>query len=127
MTRFRSGPEKAELVAEYLILQHGTKLAWLAEKGIDSSSISRWRKEFLFGDLDRQLLPRDTSQMDVAGGARLKQLEIQLAAEKAAREAEQREHAAEVDRLNQVNDALGKAIGLLHDRSAEQQEPTDEN
>ncbi|MGC5627583.1 hypothetical protein ACPYO6_15105 [Georgenia sp. Z1344] len=127
LARLRTPQEKAEFVAEYLVVEHGQKLAWLAERGIDSRTMSRWRKAFFFGDLDAELIPRDTSLMDVAGGAKFKQLEVQLAAEKAAREADRREHAAEIERLQEVNDALGKAIGLLHDRAGEQQEPKDES
>jgi transposase-like protein len=131
MRRVYSAEEKAVLVAEYLAVQHGCKEAWRAERGIGHTTMSNWRKAYFFGDLERSLVPRDTSSMSVSDGARLKQLELQLAAEKQARAAELqrhgdelRRHAAEVERLNKVNDALGKAIGLLHDREGGP-EPTD--
>ena len=123
MHRVYSAEEKAVLVAEYLSIQHGQKGSWRAEHGIGHTTMSKWRKAYFFGDLEQSLIPRDTSSMSVSDGARLKQLELQLAAEKRARAAEserhadeQRRHATELDRLNKVNDALGKAIGLLHDR-----------
>lgn len=122
-----SAEEKAVLVAEYMSIQYGQKRAWLVDQGIGSTTMGKWRKAYFFGDLEQALVPRDTSSMSVSDGARLKQLELQLAAEKQARAAEQerhveqqRRHAAEVERLNKVNDALGKAIGLLHDREGEQ-------
>lgn len=49
------------MVAEYLVLPHGTKLPWLAERGISPSMMSEWRRAYLFGDLDRALVPRKTS------------------------------------------------------------------
>lgn len=115
--------EKAEMVASYLIVKHGNKSAWLAERNLCSETMARWRRAYLFGDLDRGLIPRDTSQMSVSDGARLRQLELQLAAERQTREEEQARHRVEVERLQRMNEALGKAIGLLHDHAA-QQEPT---
>lgn len=117
--------EKTELVREYLLVRHGQKGPWLAERGISADVMSSWRRAYLFGDLERGLVPRDTSLVDIHASARLQKLEEQLAAERAAREAERQRHDAEVARLQAVNDALGKAIGLLHDR-ADEQEPTDE-
>lgn len=78
---------------------------------------------YLFGDLELELEPRDTSGMTVGDGTRMKQLELELARERAARAKEVQRLEGEVDRLNQVNDALGKAIGLLHERSAQQEPP----
>ena len=122
-----SAEEKALLVAEYMMVQHGKKTAWRVERGIGSTTMSNWRRAYLFGDLEQRLVPRDTSSMSVSDGARLRQLELRLATEQEARAAEQerhaaerRLHAAEIERLNKVNDALGKAIGLLHDREGGQ-------
>ena len=109
-----TGAEKAEMVASYLIVKHGNKSAWLAERGISKETIARWRRAYLFGDLDRGLVPRDTSGMSVTDGARLRQLELQLTAARQAREEEQARHRVEVERLQRMNEALGKAIGLLH-------------
>ena len=122
--RVRSGAEKAALVAEYLGVQHGQKMIWLKERGIAHNTMGEWRKGYFYGDLERELIPRDTSGMTVSEGARIRQLELLLAQEKAARESDRARHETEVERLNQVTDALGKAIGLLHDHAGVQ-EPTD--
>lgn len=114
------------LVVEFLGVEHGRKTAWLAEQEISSKTMYRWRTAYLYGDLERDLVPRDTAGMDVSDGARLKQLQTQLEAERAARAAERVKHQQEVDRLHEVNEALGKAIGLLHDRD-DTQEPTDDD
>lgn len=121
--------EICELVFEYQGLAHGSKGRWLAERGLTSRQLWRWRDSVLDGDLDRGLIPRQGSAV------------TRSAAENTAiarrRAAEQAAHAAEVDRLNarireleqvngtleQANDALGKAIGLLHERN--EHEPAD--
>lgn len=121
-----SAEEKAVLVAEYFAVERGRKGEWLAGVGITSQTMSRWRRGYFFGDLERSLIPRDTESMSVSDGARLQQLQRQLALEQQARAADQERHAAEIDRLNKVNDALGKAIGLLHDHGG-RPEPTDES
>lgn len=121
--RFRSAGDRAALVAEYLLLPHGRKGAWLREHDLAATTIGRWRRMYLFGDLELELEPRDTSGMTVGDGTRMKQLELELARERAARAKEVQRLEGEVDRLNQVNDALGKAIGLLHERSAQQEPP----
>ncbi|XSS49243.1 hypothetical protein ACQB6R_01585 [Propionibacteriaceae bacterium G1746] len=59
--------------------------------------------------------------MDSTQGAEFKRLQAQLQNERALRAREQVEHQAEVARLHQVNDALGKAIGLLHEINAKQE------
>lgn len=76
--------EKTALVQQYVALPHGTKAAWLLEQGVSRHQIMTWRKAFYFGDLERDLVPRDTSHMTVADGARLARVEQELAAERAA-------------------------------------------
>lgn len=118
--------EKTALVQQYVALPHGTKAAWLLEQGVSRHQIMTWRKAFHFGDLERDLVPRDTSHMTVADGARLARVEQELAAERAARAREAQTHAEQVARLEASNEALGKAIGLLHELNAPQ-EPTPES
>ena len=113
--------EKTALVQQYVALPHGTKAAWLLEQGVSRHQIMTWRKAFYFGDLERDLVPRDTSHMTVADGARLARVEQELAAERTARAREAQTHAEQVARLEASNEALGKAIGLLHQMS--EQEP----
>jgi len=121
MRRSWSSVEKASMVAEYLVLRHGAKLPWLAERGISPGMMSQWRRAYLFGDLDRALVPRDTSTMNVSDAARVRQLELALEAERKARRVESEQFQVELERIRQVNDTLGKAIGLLHDRAGRQE------
>lgn len=125
MGRYFSAGEKAQLVAEYMLVKHGSKAAWLEMVGVSSHQMGRWRAAYWYGDLDRGLVPRDTSGMKVEDSAQFKKLQAELARERALREAEQERHDEQVARLEAVNDALGKAIGLLHERGA-RQEPMDE-
>ncbi len=118
--------ERAELVAEYLLVRHGQKGPWLAQRGIDSRMMASWRTAFFFGDLERELVPRDTSSMSPLDGVRMRQMEALLQQEREARAADQVRHVEEVDRLSQANEALGKAIGLLHDHVVKR-EPMDES
>lgn len=121
-----TGPEKVALVEGYLGVPHGLKGVWLAERGISRCVMQAWRRAYLFGDLERGLVPRDTAGMDPSDSRAVRRLEAQLAAERQARAREKAAHEAEVARLEAMNAALGKAIGLLHDLSAKQ-EPTDES
>lgn len=121
--------EICELVFEYQGLAHGSKGRWLAERGLSSRQLWKWRDSVLDGDLDRGLIPRQ-------GGA-VTRSPAENTAIARRRAAEQAAHAAEVGRLNarirelervngtleQANDALGKAIGLLHERN--EHEPAD--
>lgn len=117
--------EKVALVEEYSTLGYGLKGPWLALKGLTSWQMSDWRKGYLFGDLHHGLIPRDTAGMSVEDGARFKELEAELYQERAARQAEQAHHQQEIERLERINQTLGKAIGLLQDRAASK-EPTDD-
>ena len=121
-----SAAEKAELVGEYLQVRPGEKRAWLVGRRIDPKRMSKWRRMYLFGDLELGLDPRDTDGMVEEDGARIRQLEKQLQLERAVRADELRAHREEIEWLEKANDALGRAIGLLHDRNAER-EPTDES
>lgn len=124
-----SAAEICELVFEFQGLAHGSKGRWLAERGLSSRQLWRWRDSVLDGDLDRGLVPRQ--------GSAVTRSPAENTAFARRRAAEQATHAAEVDRLNarireleqvngtleQANGALGKAIGLLHARN--EHEPAD--
>ena len=88
--------------------------------------MDRLRRGYLYGDLDRGLIPRHAVSVSVNESAEFQRLEMLLAAERAARAQEQVAAREEIARLHAVNEALGKAIGLLHDRNVER-EPTDES
>jgi hypothetical protein len=115
-----AGFTASEIVAfvfEYQRQPQGQKSSWLAGQGITAYRLKRWRRAVFDGDLDRGLIPRE-------GEAVIAPTERAALARK--READQRDAdfarlQARVRELEQTNEALGKAIGLLH--SLSEQEP----
>lgn len=59
--------EKEALVLEFEDLPFGSKSAWLVEKGIGREAMRAWRAGLFFGDVERNMIPRNTgsSQMRV--------------------------------------------------------------
>ena len=107
-------------VLDYQLQPHGSKAAWLARQGVSAHQLKRWVQAVYGGDLDRGLVPRDASGMTLPPDQR-KSIARERAAERAAHEAEVARLNARVSELEQTNEALGKAIGLLHSMS--EQEP----
>lgn len=107
--------EIREFVYAYERQPHGTKRVWLDRQGVSTDRLRRWRESVFDGDLDRGLIPRDGGRMTPAKKRR------HVAKANAARDAEVERLRARVDELEASNDALGKAIGLLHKRN--EQEP----
>lgn len=130
-----STSETAELTAEYVDLPWGRKGPWLKEKGIARSTMMRWRRAFLYGDLAEGIVPRDTGDISDVDGARFERLKARLAAREKDFERERAELCKKIGRHNAVlersADALGKAIGLLgeardgHEPPGGQGSPTD--
>jgi transposase-like protein len=114
--------EICEVVFEYQGLAHGRKAEWLIEHGITGRQMRRWRDSLFEGDLDRGLIPREGSPVTVPPGKRTAVARTR-AAERAAHEIEVERLNARIRELQEANDALGKAIGLLHERS--EHEPAD--
>jgi transposase-like protein len=112
--------EMREFVHEYELVRYGGKTAWLAERGVSYNTLERWRSAVFEGDLDRGLIPREGGPVTVPPSKR-RALERQRAEERATHEAEVARLQARVRELEETNDALGKAIGLLHQLS--EQEP----
>lgn len=115
--------EIVELVHEYHLQPHGQKASWLSSRGFTYHRLRRWREAVFEGDLDRGLIPRDgggvtTPPVKRTGLAKAR------AAEVARHEAELARLQARVRELEETNEALGKAIGLLHARSEEEPETT---
>jgi len=106
-------------VREYHLLPHGTKGAWLARQEFGETQLRRWRKAFLGGDLDRGIIPRDHSGM--SHRQQLAAVEKDRGRQVAAHEAELARLHGRIRELEATNEALGKAIGLLHALS--EQEP----
>ena len=108
-----SRDEIRKLVHEYYVQPYGTRKEWLASQPVTEWTFRRWRKMIQEGDLDRNLIPREHGNMARTNG--------EWSAFEKARAKEIAEHQSEVDQLRNrirelegTNDALGKAIGLLH-------------
>lgn len=118
MTGF-TAEEIREIVHEYQLQPWGTKQAWLDRRGLSGDKIRRWRTAIFDGDLERSLFPRQA--IPVTHPGRRTSLEKQRERERAVHAAEVERLAARVRELEATNEALGKAIGLLHSMS--EQEP----
>jgi transposase-like protein len=105
--------EIREFVHEYQVQPHGQKGSWLAAQGVSDNRMRRWREAVFEGDLDRGLIPREGSPVMIPPSKRTA-LEKARARERAAQAAEVTRLTARVRELEDTNDALGKAIGLLH-------------
>lgn len=112
----RTAAEVREFVHEYELQPYGRKAMWLAEQGVGRERLRRWRNAIYEGDLERGLVPREGTGMTTPPGKRTA-IERQRAAERAAHEEEIARLTARVNELEGMNDALGKAIGLLHQLS----------
>lgn len=118
-----SAEEIGDFVRAYESQPYGTKLSWLADQGVSHGRLRRWTEAVHFGDVLRGMVPRDDVHVSESQGIRRLQSKA-VAAERAAHAAQLAALQARVNELEAVNDALGKAIGLLHQMS--EQEP-DEN
>lgn len=109
--------EVRAFVYEYDRQPWGTRQEWLAGQGISRDRFRRWRRAVFDGDLERGLIPR-------AGGGMSSYEQRQVSKAQGVYERENAQLRARVEELEQMNEALGKAIGLLHHSSVE--EPTQE-
>ena len=105
--------EIREFVHEYEVQRYGRKAAWLAGRGVSYDQLRRWRAAVFEGDLDRGLIPREGSPMTVPPGTRTA-LAMARERERTGYDAEVGRLTARIRELEGANDALGKAIGLLH-------------
>jgi hypothetical protein len=111
--------EMVELVHEYHLQPHGQKAVWLVNRGLTYHRLRRWRESLYEGDLDRGLIPREGSYVTTPPVKRTA-IARARAAEAARHEAEIARLQARVDELEATSAALGKAIGLLHDRNGQE-------
>ena len=109
--------EIREFVVEYQRVPHGQKGSWLAASGVSGGQFRRWQAAVFSGDLDRGLIPREGSEMTVPPALR-KALAKVDAARQDRDEAALAQLRERVRELEATNEALGKAIGLLHTMSA---------
>lgn len=119
--------EISGFVREYESVPHGCKGAWLEGRPFTKHQMRRWRKAYFDGDLDRGLVPRQSSTGAAALlRARAAEEELErmreqaikeLAALRASHQVELAERDAQIKMLEAGNVTLGKAIGLLQNLS----------
>ena len=114
--------EIREYVHQYNLQPYGTRTAWLEQQLFSRATFYRWNRLVFEGDLDRNLVPRETGIMTTTPNQRLA-FETARAKEKAEHEAELAALRERVRQLEGTNEALGKAIGLLH--ALNEQEPAE--
>jgi hypothetical protein len=115
--------EIRELVVDYQLVPHGQKGPWLAAHGVSNRQFRRWQATVFGGDLDRGLIPREGGAMTVPPAQR-RALAKADAANQDRDAAELDQLRARVHELEATNEALGKAIGLLHAMNAEEPDAT---
>lgn len=95
-------------VYEYERQPWGTKDAWRRAQGFTHHRIRRWRQAVFDGDLALGLIPREGVLMTDSTDRR------RVASQHARGEIESEQLRARIRELEATNEALGKAIGLLH-------------
>lgn len=121
-----SPTEIRELVVEYQLIPHGQKGPWLAARGVSNRQFRRWQSAVFDGDLDLGLIPREGIGVTVPPAKR----RAMAKAEESQQRRDEVELAAlraRVRELEATNDALGKAIGLLHERNVPEPDATPKN
>lgn len=112
--------EIRDYVHQYNLQPHGTRTAWLQQQPFSRATFYRWNQLVFEGDLDRNLVPRDHGQTNTTPSQR-SAFEQARAKEQAEHEDELKALRERVRQLEGTNEALGKAIGLLH--ALNEQEP----
>lgn len=111
--------EIREFVIEYHLRPHGQKGLWRTGQGVSVRQLKRWEAAVFAGDLDRGLIPREAVGMTVPPAKRAA-VAMAQAAKQDRDDDELARLRARVGELEATNEALGKAIGLLHAMSAEE-------
>jgi hypothetical protein len=110
--------EIEEFVYEYHRQPFGQKGSWLAGRGVTSHRLRRWQAAVFDGDLDRGLIPREGSGVTIPPAKRTALAQAAAAEQAQAELARLRARVHELEQNNEglekANEALGKAIGLLH-------------
>jgi hypothetical protein len=113
-----SPTEIREFVVDYQLLPYGQKGPWLAALGVSNRQFRRWQTAVFDGDLDRGLIPREGIGMTDPPAKR--RALVKADAARVDRDAaELARLQARVRELEATNEALGKAIGLLHAMNVE--------
>ena len=114
--------EIVEFVHAYHRQPRGQKGLWLADRGISHDRLRRWQSAVFDGDVDRGLIPREGG-VTTSPGKRIS-MARQRDAQIARNDAELARLRARVGELEATNDALGKAIGLLHEMNVHEPDAT---
>lgn len=91
------------MALEYVECRYGTKAAFLQEHGIAEWQMRRWVAALADGDLDGNVIPRQTGEMTREDAAEVRRLNARIA-----------KLETELDSERKVVDALGKAISVMH-------------
>lgn len=102
-SRERTVEEKRRLALAYIESRHGTKGAFLEENRIADWQMRRWVAALADGDLDGDVVPRQTGEMTREDAAEVRRLQARIA-----------KLETELDSERKVVDALGKAISVMH-------------
>lgn len=110
--------QQKEHVLAYIACQRGTKAQYLEEHQITRRQITRWKAAVADGDLDSNLIPRQTGKMTSKDVAEIRRLRAEVARLEAAKA----KADAEIERMGRVTDALGKAIDAMHSHGVKSDE-----
>lgn len=102
-SRERSVEERRRLALEYVECRYGTKAAFLQAHRIAEWQMRRWVAALADGDLDGNVIPRQTGEMTREDAAEVRRLNARIA-----------KLETELDSERKVVDALGKAISVMH-------------
>ena len=102
-SRERSAEDRRRLALAYVESRHGTKGAFLEEHKIADWQMRRWVAALADGDLDGNVIPRQTGEMTREDAAEVRRLQARIA-----------KLETELDSERKVVDALGKAISVMH-------------
>lgn len=117
--------EIREFIIEYHLLPYGQKGPWLSAQGVSHRQMRRRQATMFVGDLDRGLIPREGVGVRESVGmtvppAKRTALAKAHTVQQDHDEAELVRLQARVRELERTNEALGKAIGLLHAMNVEE-------
>ena len=116
---FYSVDQKVALVEQYICLPHGSRRAWLADRGISGNMMTRWRHAYLLGDIASGARPRvvdrkQVIQATVQAQERIMGKNIE-AYQVLLRQKDERiaQLERELARERQAVEVMGKAIALV--------------
>lgn len=110
--------EKRELVLEYLALPYGSRGRWIESRALNRRTFHRWRQQMMVGLLERDMTVRGGVLVAVDENKEI----ARLSAQNQALQAQLEQARQRSDSQEKVIFALGKAIELLQDGTADKSE-----